>query len=862
MSRFKLSILLGVLIVSIVVAQSESELPTAEPTDAPLEAPTEALPTPTEMLPTPTDVPPTPTEVPPTPTEVPTEVPSDTPEPSVTPTDVPEPTDAPEATAELPVPTDAPEATAEPPVPTDAPEATAEPPVPTDEPTATPTSEPPTSPLLLLWEETFSPPSSFWSSLHWELIAVENGQALQAIQPPVLVVVEPTPLDDGFDESDSDVINEEDDFSDQDESAEPQPEPEPPVVPVLTFRYGVEQVALQLRAVLVNGGLRFTLRQYYHVELNSEGAVRVYFLDNLLGEATVPMNNGAWQQIRLSAIGSVLTVEVNGTSVSFNAEPIELSSSAILIEALLRDGTSILRVDDLQILVDTTLTPAQVVADLQAKLNPDNASGQEVSAQAQLYFGQTQSVCLSEGQTAYHQWYFATPYWQYIFDNMLSSGNLQYNVHINGPGINTVIPSTPPQHQGRVMIYGPDHGGGGAGDYYVSIVGVSGSGCVNSTVWTGWRPKTEIAWGWAAAHHSLRKWHLTTAQPVFIRFERLEGSGSIEFYVWGPNGQQVVSFATQPGERWSIFDVPFVGGGNYLLEFVAPNGFYRWTFQNGVATTNAPAGLSVSNITADRMRIGWFDNNDNEVGYAVYSRRGSQSWQIEALLGPNATSFNLTNLQCGTRYGVLVRAWNNSYHSDSAIEADTLPCVPAPTLTTPLHMGTVATMRPTFSWTPVAGITTYRLQISHTCSFSRPHEFNVSGSRFALSFDLPPGSWCWRMRSVTSDGYTSAWTEARVLNILQAANKPPMLCAVASNRLPMAWEEVTQAALYEYQLSRRSDFHNLEIVQQGMVGSATRSLNSAVLPNGRYFYRVRAQDAVTGRWSPWSRVVGCTLIGS
>ncbi len=837
MSRFKLSILLGLLIVSIVVAQSESDLPTAEPTDAPLEAPTEVLPTPTEALPTPTDVPPTPTEVPPTPTEVPTEIPSDTPEPSATPTDAPEMT----------------------PEPTDAPEATAEPPVPTDEPTATPTSEPPTSPLLLLWEETFSPPSGFWSSLYWELIAVENGQALQAVQPPAPVVVESTPSDDDPDESDSDV---EDGFSDQGESAEPQPEPEPPLVPALAFRYGVEHVALQLRAALVNGGLRFTLRQYYHVELNSEGVLRVYFLDNLLGEATVPVNGAAWQEIRLSAIGSVLTVEVNGASVNFNAEPIELSSSAILIEALLRDGTSILRVDDLQIWVDTTLTPAEVVADLQAKLDLDNAGGQEVSAQAQLYFGQTQSVCLSEGQVAYHQWYFPTPYWQYIFDNMLSSGNLRYNVHVSGPGVNTVVPSTPPQHQGRVIIYGPDHGGGDAGNYYVSITGVSGSGCVNSTVWSGWRPKTEIAWGWAATHHSLRKWHLTTDQPVFIRFERLEGSGPIQLYVWGPNGQQVVSFATHPEARWAIFNVPFVGGGNYLLEFVAPNGFYRWVFQNGVATINTPLAVSASNITANSMRISWFDNNDNEAGYVLYYRIGSQSWQSGASLGPNATSFTLTNLQCGTRYAVLVRAWNDSYTSDSLIEADTLPCVPAPTLTTPLHMGTVATMRPIFSWTPIPGITSYTLQISHTCSFSRPHVFNVSGNRFALSFDLPPGSWCWRMRSVTVDGHTSAWTEARVLNILQAANTPPMLCAVVSNRLPMAWEEVTQAALYEYQLSRRSDFHSLEIVQQGVVGSATRSLNSAVLPNGRYFYRVRAQDAVTGRWSSWSRVVGCTLIGS
>jgi hypothetical protein len=262
-AAFVLALILLILLVSTNVLLVASQELTPTPTETPLPTATD---TPT-ATPLPTDTPTDTATAIPLPTDTPTETPTDTPTETLTETPtqvlVETPTDTPaEATAEITSDV----------LPTETASATA-----TDTDTPTTPTLPPEPPLTLLFSDNFDTGQLLtWTvGAGWTLVPSEGGQALQMSN-----------------------------------SEEP-----------VTFVYNnLLDVAVQARFQINAGAARLSVRESavgrYSALLDANGQVSLYRGEALLGIAVVsPSVPGQWRVLRLSALGDVVRVSVDGVEV-------------------------------------------------------------------------------------------------------------------------------------------------------------------------------------------------------------------------------------------------------------------------------------------------------------------------------------------------------------------------------------------------------------------------------------------------------------------------------------------------------------------------------------------------------------------
>ncbi len=273
--------------VALTVLVYSGPMPTTAQEETPTDIPTE-LPTPTETATAlPTD---TPTEISSlTPTETLIETPSETAtlEPSTTPTT--------ESTAESATATSSSEPTTEPSTPTVLPTASTEP-------------LPPEPALVQYANEAFDNQDlSRWSlSQGWSLTPSEGGFALQTVNNSL-----------------QGIFNQPDLF----------------------------EVAVQARFLVSSGSAYLTVRQSaagsYMVALNANGQVSLYRGTNLFQAAQVSASApGQRRTVRLSAIGSVLRVAVDGAEVIAALDTTSLPPGSVAIGG---DADNIVIVDDFQL---------------------------------------------------------------------------------------------------------------------------------------------------------------------------------------------------------------------------------------------------------------------------------------------------------------------------------------------------------------------------------------------------------------------------------------------------------------------------------------------------------------------------------
>jgi hypothetical protein len=188
----------------------------------------------------------------------------------------------------------------------------------------------------------------------------------------------------------------------------------------------------------------------------------------------------------------------------------------------------------------------------------------------------------------------------------------------------------------------------------------------------------------------------------------------------------------------------------------------------------------------------------------------------------------------------------------------TAPVPVGPTDGQTLHFPTDPTL---FTWQPVAGATSYTIQISTTSIFTTATSYTTKNSSFALTDiqaftqndGVTPQSWYWRVQATLATSQSTEWSTPRSYQIDWSAKptlETPVDGAIGVTEVVFSWDPVLGAAAYDIQYSPNPDFQNNTV---NMVVDGTRYAPYPTLSNQAYYWHVRARapgsNPNTGQWS-------------
>ena len=230
----------------------------------------------------------------------------------------------------------------------------------------------------------------------------------------------------------------------------------------------------------------------------------------------------------------------------------------------------------------------------------------------------------------------------------------------------------------------------------------------------------------------------------------------------------------------------------------------------------------------------------------------SSEYTLESALNPN------------TRYYWRVRAfntvgqysnWSTAYYFREAMEA--------PQLTSPNDAIYLDTLRPEFDWEDVVGASGYTIQISSRINMGSPVSGKVTDSSYIPTKDLSKNKTLyWRVRTEGENG-PSAWSEVRTMVTPNTPTTPKLVSpknkALVTDLMPrLDWSNsaVPNGTIFDhYQVQVATDeAFTAVVVDKDVVGLNTNSeytLESALNPNTRYYWRVRAFNTL-GQYGSWS----------
>ena len=158
------------------------------------------------------------------------------------------------------------------------------------------------------------------------------------------------------------------------------------------------------------------------------------------------------------------------------------------------------------------------------------------------------------------------------------------------------------------------------------------------------------------------------------------------------------------------------------------------------------------------------------------------------------------------------------------------------------------TLRPTFIWTPIAGATSYNIQINNeSTNVAHFHDATTSVASYTPTVDLVIGKFKMWVRPVFTTG-PGNWSAPQLFNNLTPATWQSMSRVQLTSRPTLRWNALPGAAKYDVWIDNYSTGQK-QLVRQEVTG--TSFTPAADLPLGLFRAWIRGIDA-KGNYASWS----------
>ena len=360
----------------------------------------------------------------------------------------------------------------------------------------------------------------------------------------------------------------------------------------------------------------------------------------------------------------------------------------------------------------------------------------------------------------------------------------------------------------------------------------------------------------------------TSAAPVF-RWAREPGAAAyrVQIDTDAGFGAPRAREATVTSTRY-VPDPPLDDGTYYWR--VSPDGGATWT--PGWMLTVTPGPLRAPRPTAPANGLVSYSTT---VELAWDALAGASEYQVqiddrsnftapERDLMSGDTTETLAGLADG-RYYWRVRAFNGegvagqwSSKRSFVIKTD------APALQSPADRAGTADTTPALRWRNHQGAALYHARIATdaACTTVVREDPAHTTRRYVPDPALPAGQYTWCVRAQDALGTWSPWSVPFRLTVIDAPAKPgrPVLQSPANGEVTndttptFTWDAVPDAASYQFQLDTNRRF--AAPIRDANPGGTSHTPGAA-LPDGAYFWRVRAvnADLIAGAWSAPRRVI-------
>ncbi len=314
---------------------------------------------------------------------------------------------------------------------------------------------------------------------------------------------------------------------------------------------------------------------------------------------------------------------------------------------------------------------------------------------------------------------------------------------------------------------------------------------------------------------------------------------------WGESGYMRIKYGTSLvgfGATWAIYPKP-------VIVMAAP-------------TLVSPNASSLINENVPELTWGSVSNaNTYQVQISGLSTFASTVQDVAG--GVGILTYTATPLADGKWYW-RVRGLNSAntpgpWSSSRYFTVDTTP-PPIPVLSAPAN-GSSPVGTPTFSWKASSTATYYQFEYN---TASNPGAFVYQSGDLSttslkpplMAATNPPTVFYWFVRAEDAAGNWSGWSSPFTVTIQPPTPAAPALDTPATGLMTniiapeLKWKSVSYGTTFELQIDNNSSFKPLPLTEDYLAISSL-SYTTDALPEGKYYWRVRAQNVngVAGAWS-------------